>query len=171
MGLRWLLGVTAPAQTLTVEGASVPDMDPNRAADPPESLEAATELFREFLLSQNYPTQITWIAPTDVLVGFRDCRFLVDSSGAAGTEYAQNSYATGLARGLGIAMIALCASDRSTFATVVVPDDETDRQRRLMRKGLKLSIPLDRRKCLVVTSPLRWKILVSQYAKRSQPWW
>ena len=84
---------------------------------------------------------------------------------------AEKTYSLGLERELGIALAAMCASDEETFAFVVVPEDDRDRQSRLMSKGLKLSHPIERRNTTVVTSDLRWTILASRYAQRSKMLW
>jgi len=88
-----------------------------------------------------------------------------------GLKEAESTYALGLERGLGIALTAFCAFNNETFAYVIIPEDDIDRQHRLMGKGLKLSHPKEQRTTTVVLSELRWKILASRYAERSKMLW
>jgi len=139
--------------------------------DPPETLASAAELFSRFLSEDGLPSRICWLTHSDVLIGCRDRRFLVHPRPEAGLQTAQIAYSLGLQQGLGIALTAMCASDEETFAHVVIPEDERDRQCRLMGNGLKLSHPSERSKTTVVLSDLRWTILVSRYSERSNVLW
>ena len=146
-------------------------MAPNEGRDPPETLEAATQRFSDFLVRGAWPAQICWLTRDDLLVVSPNYHFLVRPRRSAGLEEAEANYAIGLERRLGIALEAMCASEEETFAHVVVPEDDLDRQSRLMSKGLKLSHPIGRRKVTVVLSGWRWNILASRYAEQSKMIW
>ena len=141
------------------------------SSDPPETLESATHRFSEFLASGSWPRTICWVTCDDILIGCRDFRYLVHPRKETGLHEAERMYRVGLERGLGIALTAICASNEETFAFVVVPDDDLDRQYRLMSKKLKLSRPTERRLTTVVRSELRWKVLAARYAERSEMLW
>jgi hypothetical protein len=145
----------------------MPDYDPV----PPETFEVAAERFGEFLAEAGFPRTICWLTHDDILIGCRDYRFLVHPIREAGLSMAKIAYLLGLKRELGIALTAMCASDQETFANVIVPEDDLDRQYRLMGKALKLSHPTERRKTTVVFSDLRWNILRSRYAEHSKMLW
>jgi aminoglycoside phosphotransferase (APT) family kinase protein len=69
---------------------------------------------------------------------------------------------------LGIALTAFCNSDLETFAAVIVPKDDLDRQYRLMGKLLKLSCPLPSARAIVVRNSRRWEILQMRHGERSK---
>ena len=140
-------------------------------SDPPEKIEIASRQFSAFLASESWPAKICWLTREDILIGCRDFRFLVRPQHEKGLKEAERTYRLGLQRGLGIALIALCASDRETFTCVEIPEDDLDRQCRLMGKKLKLSHPAEKRKSTVVHSDLRWKTLSARYAERSKLIW
>lgn len=72
---------------------------------------------------------------------------------------AEQQYAEGLNRNLGVQLRAICATDAQTFASVFVPKDDLDRQYHLMGRVLKLSCPVEMRLASTVQNPLRWLML------------
>ena len=109
--------------------------------DPPKSLAEAEELFGKFLSDRGLPTRIVWVQEADVVFEHERSR-LVDISSCLDRAYVEQSYQQGVAKDLGISLIAHCASSKHTFATIFVPDDAVDAQYHLMGRGLKLSCPM-----------------------------
>jgi hypothetical protein len=139
--------------------------DPN--ADPPKTLSAAEEKFRTFLATQNYPKTICWLMPGDVVVD-GNLRYWVRKREAEATRFAALRYSEGLERNLGVMLRAICATETETFASVFVPEDDTDRQYNLMGRGLKLSCPVETHSTSTVRNPLKWRVLWWRNGQRSK---
>lgn len=133
----------------------------------PESLEAATQHFSEFLQVNGYPHDVRWIAADDVAVN-EQARFLIRDREESSIREAQVLYKAGLRRELGIALRAVCATDKITFALIFVPRDETDAEYALMPKGLKLSCPTRRYDATLVNNSLLWLLLRLRNRKRTK---
>jgi len=127
-------------------------------SDPPETLAAAVEKFKNFLASQGYPDTIRWLMRENVLVD-RQGRFWVRDCETKALQHANLRYLEGVGGNLGIALQAVCATDSETFASVFVPSDDMDRQYNLMGRGLKLSCRTPKMSASIVTNPVRWWIL------------
>lgn len=112
-------------------------------ADPPKTLSAAEESFRTFLETQNYPKSICWLIPGDVLVD-RNRHYWVRKRKVAATRFAALRYSKGLERNLGVMLRAVCATEAETFASVFVPEDDTDRAVPL--DGARIETLVSRRK-------------------------
>jgi hypothetical protein len=136
-------------------------------SDPPLAFEAAERRFARFLAQHSYPTSICWLMPGSVLVSTVR-RYYVRMNRPEALELARRRYSHGLQLGLEIALNAVCNSGSETFATVIVPTDDLDRQYHLTGKMLKLSCPLDQVKAIFVTSPVRWRILDRRHGERSK---
>ena len=136
-------------------------------ADPPQTPSAAEEKFRTFLATQNYPKAICWLMPGDVIVD-RTRRYWVRKREAEATRFAALRYSEGLKRNLGVILRAICATEAETFASVFVPEDDTDRQYHLMGRGLKLSCPVERHSTSTVRNPLKWRVLWWRNGQRSK---
>ena len=127
------------------------------APDPPLTLKAAEKRFSAFLVSQNYPAKICWIAFGDLLVD-KKTHFWVRPTPDA-EQSAALRYADGLRRKLGIELRAICATDAETFASVFVPKDDVDSQYHLMGEGLKLNCPVKSYSTSKVSSRFKWLAL------------
>ena len=127
-------------------------------ADPPNTLSDAEERFRTFLAAQNYPREICWLMPGDVMAG-RNRHLWVRKRGAEATRYATHKYLVGLERNLGIELEAICATETVTFASVFIPEADLDAERHLMGRGLKLLSAVERNATSAVTNPIKWKFL------------
>lgn len=145
----------------TIISGSYPD------SDPPQTFEVAEQRFARFLGEQGYPATVCWVTPGSVLVGTNRC-YYVRVYRPEAFALARERYSRGLECGLGIALIAFCNSDRETFAIVIIPKDDLDRQNRLMGKLLKLSCPLPSARAIVVKDPRRWEILQMRHEERSK---
>ena len=139
--------------------------DPND--NPPQTLSAAEEKFGTFLATQNYPKAICWLMPGDVVVD-RNRRYWVRKRGAEATRFAAVRYSKGLEQNLGVMLRAICATEAETFASVFIPEDDTDGQYHLMRRGLKLSCPVERHSTSMVRNPLKWRVLWWRNGQRSK---
>ena len=108
--------------------------------DPPSSLEEAELLFGRFLSSQGYPAAVHWVHETELQV---DCYSRLSVRRNPNWQRAEFEYCYQKARakGLGVELAARGASPDHTFAVIFVPEDDVDRQHRLMSRGLKLSCP------------------------------
>ena len=136
-------------------------------ADPPQTLSVAEEKFRAFLATQNYSKVIRWLMPGDVVVD-KNRRYWVRKREEEATRFAALRYSEGLERNLGVMLQAICATEAETFASVFVPEDDTDRQYHLMGRGLKLSCPVERHSTSAVRNPLKWRVLWWRHGKRSK---
>ena len=135
--------------------------------DPPQTLSAAEEKFRTFLATQNYPKTVCWVMPDDVVVD-PNRRYWVRKREVEGMRYAALLYSVGIERNLGVKLQAICATESETFASVFVPEDDSDAQYHSMPHGLKLSCPVERYSTSIVTNPLKWKVLCWRNGQRSQ---
>ena len=86
-------------------------------------------------------------------------------------EHAALSYEKGVERGWGIWLRAICASDRETFATVFVPEDDLDSQNHLMGRCLKLSCPTEKLSASILKNPFQWLVVKLANGKRSKGLW
>jgi len=137
------------------------------SVDPPITLYAAQEKFRQFLSDQNRPSAICWVERGEVLVDTKSC-YWVKPRKAMTAKHATLRYAEGLKRNLGIELRAICGTDTETFASVFVPEDERDAQYHLMGRGLKLSCPVERYSTSVIRNPFRWWTLSLANRQRSR---
>ena len=94
-------------------------------------------------------------------------RYWVRKREAEGTRRAAVRYSEGLVRNFGIMLKAICATETETFASVFVPDDDSDAQD-LTGRGLKLSCPVERYFTTTVKNPFRWKALCWRNGERSK---
>jgi hypothetical protein len=115
----------------------MPDLEPA----PPSTLAEATQLFAEYLASNQYPTTIRWITPAQIFQG-EDGLYQVHavSSEEARTE-AEKQYAAGLHSGFGILLQALCATSSETIAEIYVPSAAADAKLNRIRSSLKFTCP------------------------------
>lgn len=144
-------------------------------SDPPPSFAAALNRFQVFLLQNNYPQKVGWLLADDFLIDGRGHIWINRNGPARGLQEAQQQYAVGLERNLGILLEAVCASDSITFARVFVPTDKAEAQNRLIGRCLKSSCPVDKVHAHLVDNPIRWHFLRLRNKKRTQKyqdcWW
>ena len=133
----------------------------------PQTLAAAEQRFRAFLATNGYPETIRWLGNGDMLVD-KQRRFWIRERRTKASRQAALRYSEGLERNLGIALCAVCSSERETFASVFLPEDDVDRQYHLMGHGLKLSCPVEMPRASRVNSPLRWLLLRLRNGQRSR---
>lgn len=124
---------------------------------PPGTLQVAKEKFSAFLASQGYPKAVCWLEPSDLLLDAK--RHYWVRHRRETTMRAEQQYAEGVDRNLGVELRAICATNTETFASVFVPENDLDRQYHLMGPLLKLSCPVEIRPASAVQSPLRWWVL------------
>ena len=97
--------------------------------DPPATLQIAEETFSAFLASQGYPKAVCWVEPSDLIVDAKRRYWIKPRRDAIRAE---QQYAKGLGRNLGVQLQAICATNAETFASVFVPEDDLDRQYHLL---------------------------------------
>jgi hypothetical protein len=131
----------------------------------PDSLDGAATQFSEFLRNNGYPGEVCWITADDVAVDPQGKFWLRDRSESR-LRQAELLYRSGVERGLGIALRAVCANETTTFALIFIPRDETEAQYAMMGRGIKLSCPTIRRPTMVVNNLLWWWTLRARNRKR-----
>lgn len=139
--------------------------DPNEL---PQLLGDAVPHLVEFLEKNGYPNKVFWVTRSDVAFDAQD-NVLVRARGESSLRRAELLYEEGVRRGLGIALRAVCATEKTTFASIFIPSDEIDAEHALMARGLKLSCPTRRRAATVADNPLnllRWVLLRVRNRKR-----
>lgn len=124
---------------------------------PPGTLQVAKENFSAFLASEGYPKAVCWLEPSDLVVDAKRHYWIRHRRET--TMRAEQQYAEGVDRNLGVELRAICATNNETFASVFVPENDLDRQYHLMGRLLKLSCPAELRLASTVHSPLRWWML------------
>jgi hypothetical protein len=152
------------SQQVTKGGHNSRVIDSN--ADQPRTLSAAEEKFRAFLVTQNYPTAISWLMPGDLVAG-KNRHFWVKKRGVEATKYAILRYSLALERNVGVELAAICATEKETFASVFVPEVDLDAERHLMGRGLKLTCPVKARNVSRYRW-LKWKLLWWWNTRRSR---
>jgi hypothetical protein len=142
----------------------MPDME----SAPPASLAEAAELFREYLVSNNYPTQIRWITPHQILQG-EDGKYLIHavSEGEAHAE-AEKQYNVGLRSGFGILLQALCATRSETIAEIYIPSDEADAKLNRIRSSLKFTCPGSITPASYIEDSIAWQRMKSEADDRAK---
>lgn len=142
-------------------------MADSTSSDPPLALDAAQEKFSAFPASQGYPKMVRWLSPEELLVDTKR-HYWVRPRRSKTTNRAEQRYAEGLDRNLGIELRAICATETETLACVFVPADDLDRQYHLMGRMLKLSCPAERRPASTIRNPLKWVALRLVNGRRSR---
>ena len=132
----------------------------------PDSLDEAARRFSEFLENNGYPGNVHWVTSTDVAVD-RQGKYWIRNRPTSGLLHAMKRYRSGVQLGLGVALRAVCANEKTTFASILIPRDETDAEYAMMGNRLKLSCPTTRHVTMVVNNSLRWLVLRARNRKRT----
>jgi|SRR5579859_166933 len=133
----------------------------------PNSLDSATTQFSEFLRNNGYPGGVRWITAADVAID-QQGNFWVRNHPEFHISQAELQYRSGLERGLGVALRAVCANETTTFALIFVPRDNAEAQYAMMGNGIKLSCPTVRCPTKIVNNFLWWWILKARNRKRTK---
>jgi hypothetical protein len=113
----------------------------NLTNDSPPSLAEAEALFGRFLERQGYPSSVYWVNDSDLSVDSGRHWSVRRNTESSKADFAQR-YSEGIAKGLGIEIVARCASQERTFATIFIPDDAVDAQYHMVGRGLKMCCPI-----------------------------
>jgi hypothetical protein len=141
---------------------------PDLQTDSPATLAEAAQLFSEYLAANNYPTQIRWITPDQILQA-EDGRYLFHASATEeGRAVAEKQYHAGLKIGFGILLQALCATHRETIAEIYIPADESDARINRIRSKLKFTCPGSIAPASSVDDPAEWQRLKSEADQRAK---
>jgi hypothetical protein len=132
----------------------------------PDSLDDAARRFSEFLENNGYPGNVHWVNSADVAVD-RQGKYWVRNRSTSGLRQAMMRYRSGVQLGLGAALRAVCANEKTTFASIFIPCDKADAEYAMMGNGLKLSCPTTKHPTVVVSNSLRWLVLRAQHRKRT----
>ena len=127
--------------------------------DPPKDFLEAEELFREFLVSQGYPPDISWVFIEDLIPAKGGQYWARQNRRHEGATKAKRQYQLGLERNLGIALNAFGKGEYSTFASIFVPENETDAQFHMMGRCLKRTCSTSPVAVHVTTNLLHWLLL------------
>ena len=108
-----------------------------------ESFETAVTNFRTFLLQQDYPANLLWLTPDDIVFwGLR--YFFWKGDPSERSSRAKSEYDSAMAHNIGIALQARCKTERWAICSVYVPKDEVDAEYRMIPKaGVKLTATVD----------------------------
>jgi hypothetical protein len=135
-----------------------------------ESFDTAVTRFRAFLVPQNYPPNLLWLKPDDIM--FWCLRYFFwkgDSSERA--SHARIEYDKAVVRNLGIEFQAQCKTARWTICRVYVPKDDVDAEYRMIPKaGAKLSAANDPKPATEIDSPIQWRI-PKWLVRKGRPCW
>ncbi len=133
---------------------------------PPLQFEEAEQRFAAFLAENGYPRCVCWVTRRDVLVDDSGVLLIKRSKTAAKEQ--SRLYGLGVSSGLGVALVALCATSTITYANVFAPKDVLDAQEHLLGPSLKLSCPVTRYPVRVIQSRLAWHFYSLCHHRRSR---
>ncbi len=118
----------------------------------------AVARFREFLISQQAPSELLWVFREDV--SSRKRRVLIkEPLPPENVQLAESLYERGCQRGLGVQLDAFCLLGSRVCCYICLPEDESEAQH-LMIDGLKLSVPTDLLHARSVRSDVLWRVQV-----------
>lgn len=133
---------------------------------PPLQFEEAERRLSAFLARNGYPSHVCWVTRRDVLVD--DSGVLLIKKSETAAEEQSRLYGSGVTSGLGVALVAVCATSTSTYANVFAPKDVLDAQEHLLGAGLKLSCPVTRHPVRVIENRLAWYFYSLRHHRRSK---
>jgi hypothetical protein len=141
---------------------------PDLESAPPSTLAEAAAIFSDYLAENEYPTQVRWITPAQVLQG-DDGKYQVHavSSEEAQAE-AERLYNAGLHAGFGILLQALCATANETIAEIYIPSDEADAKLNRIRSSLKFTCPGAITPASYVHDSVEWQRLKTEADDRAK---
>jgi hypothetical protein len=141
---------------------------PDLESFPPSTLTEAAEMFREYLASNNYPTQIRWTTP-DQIFETEDGEYVVHAIAAEESRaVAERQYHAGLKTGFGILLQTLCATTTETIAEIYIPSDEADAKINRIRSSLKFTCPGTITPASYIHDSVEWQRLKSEADQRAK---
>lgn len=137
--------------------------------------EEALAKLRDFLISQNYPPDVTWITPLDILLAKRSNAYVKLPVSGANEKAVRALFEAAsvaideAAADLGPAIQAVGFSVNRTFAHAWRPATIDEAQRNLVGRGLKLSAAAaeSRLHVIEVRSALYWRALRYRHRNRA----
>jgi hypothetical protein len=132
------------------------------------TFEEAVRMFREFVSTHGYPSEIIWLWPDDVIVaadGIILVRMPVPPENGARV---QRAFEEGMRRGRGVLLSTLCGMAEQTCCYIWVPRNEQDAMEHLMPPGVKFSLLTEssRRQGVAVTNRFRWVWMKLRYRRQ-----
>lgn len=135
-----------------------------------ESFETAVTRFRAFLVQQDYPPNVLWLTPEDVVFwGLR--YFFWKDDASERSSHAKAEFESGIARNVGISFQAHCKTERWAICRVYVPRDEVEAECRMIPKtGVKISAVKDPLPAIEIDSRVQWRLL-KWLVRKDRPCW
>lgn len=135
-----------------------------------ELFETAVGNFRAFLVQQDYPPNLLWLSPDDVVFwGLR--YFFWKGDPTERTSLAKAEFESAMAHNIGIALQAECKTERWTICRVYVPQDEIDAECRMIpTTGVKLAATVGPKPAREICSRIQWRLL-KWLVRKSRPCW
>ena len=133
---------------------------------------AAQARFQQFLAANNYPVNIIWVTPEDVLTTGKRLIYIRIPHPSASDENGLKSYDEGVAAGRGLLMSTICTMNSSTYCYIWFPKSAKEVPQGIWPHdaSLKLSVKLKSSSPAVrrIRSRLLW-ILLKRWYRESQP--
>src|SRR5205809_337004 len=128
-----------------------------------ETFEDSAANFARFAVKQDYPPNLLWVKPADVVHAFWNKRwtyFIWKGDPTERQDRAKVEYDTAIAQNVGIAFEGRCKTERWTVCRLYVPYDDEDAQHRMIpQTGVKLTVTVEPLPTVLVESKIRWSIL------------
>jgi hypothetical protein len=126
-----------------------------------ETFEDSLAKFRDFLAKNNYPPNVVWVTPEDVLPNDHRVIYVKMPVSPTNERRVRELYDLSRNEKRGILFETICLTSETTYANAWMPKDVNAAVRNMMNNDLKLSIKTGMAKIpgKTVPSPLRWKYL------------
>jgi hypothetical protein len=135
------------------------------------TFEQAEALYRNFLGDNKISTNLNWIFREDIVAEGWNVAIKTPLP-ATNREKTKECFELGKERNLGIAILALFTLNGDPCCFLVLPEDDTDAQYRLMgNRYVKLSFGVEMRDARAIRNPVLWKIKQLFESKRGKPYW
>ena len=120
------------------------------------NFEEAVEMFSAFISLEGMSHDIVWILPKDTIMGYRV--WYIDEKVVNNDRYKEIKalYAKAANKTFGLKLAVKCADKKRCYCYAFVPKDQIDCEYALMGNGLKLSIPTDVPKAIVIKQGIYW---------------
>ena len=120
--------------------------------------------FKQFLLSNKFSDEIVWTSPENALLADNEGIYIKSRPKQYNDSHVRELFNAAIAQSRGILLAALCEMNQKTVCYAWVPADDFEAERNLMSKGIKMSVPTDRRlRAIPVRNSLKWVYLSLKY--------
>jgi hypothetical protein len=139
-----------------------------------DTFEDSAADFARFAVKQDYPPNLLWVKPTDVVLAKWNRRwtyFVWKGDPTKRQDRAKLEYDAAIAGNVGIAFEGKCKTDRWTICRIYVPVDDVDAQRRMIpQTGVKKVVAVEPLATVLMESKIWWSILKRIMRKASPAW-